>query len=715
MVSWPVARGRLPGSRAPSAPPSSFPAARLATDPASAIARANALAAGGAVAAARDALAALLAAEPGNVDALQAAGNVELRAGAPANAVPFYRRALAVDPHRVELRSNLALALDATGARAEAAAQIGEALRLTPERVDLYRVAAGLALIAGRHDEALARCREGLTRAPGHVALALLQARVFQQTGRLTEAAGALAALAVAQPANVDVAIAQGGVSLQLGHFADAARHYRRAVAAGVDHPGVWTGLGIACQMEDEGDEAARAFERAAARAPGAPQPLAYLFANAAAAGDWARATAVERRLLPMIAAVQGAVALPPFVTLFLHVDPPAQRAIATAWSATLPAPAPASAPAIVRQRGSPLRIGYLSGDFHDHATARLMAGLFEAHDRRAVDAFAYSYGPDDGSALRARVRAAFPHWRELRGASDGAAADVIRADDLDVLIELKGHTTGSRLAILASRPARRQIHYLGYPGTIAYPAVDAIVADAIVVPPDDDAAYGERVLRLPRCYQVNDRARALPPAANRAALGLADDAIAIGCFNQASKLGAAFFDAWTEALAAHPAATLVLYAPHPSLAPRLEAAAHEAGLAPGRLRAWPKAPPDAHVARLRCLDLALDTLPCGAHTTGSDALWAGVPLLTCAGSTFAGRVGASLAAAAGLGDFVTTSLSEYRATLDALLRDRARLADAKRRLHAARDSSELFDTAGFARAFEALLAQAADAPGAAA
>ena len=325
----------------------------------------------------------------------------------------------------------------------------------------------------------------------------------------------------------------------------------------------------------------------------------------------------------------------------------------------------------------------------------------------KRFETFGYSYGADDGGAMRRRLTAAFEHWRDLRAMGDTDAAACIAADGLDVLVDLKGHTHGARLAILARRPAPLQLHYLGYPGTLGFDGVDAIVADGIVVPPADDLHFHERVLRLPRCYQVNDRGRALPPRAARAALGLPDDALVLACFNQTYKLSRRFFAIWLTALEREPRAVLWLLVSDALARANLRREAERAGIDRARLVFAPNLPQEAHIARLRTADLALDVLPYGSHTTGSDALWAGVPLLTCRGATFAGRVGASLLQAVGLPDLVTESIDEYRDALLRLVGDRDRLAGYRDYLERGREGFPLFDTEGFARDFERLLVAA--------
>jgi predicted O-linked N-acetylglucosamine transferase (SPINDLY family) len=451
------------------------------------------------------------------------------------------------------------------------------------------------------------------------------------------------------------------------------------------------------------------AFEQALVLAPEAPAVLAPAAMAHAYACAWPRAEA----LLASLAAIGRAQSTPfpvsPVMAAALLDDPALQqRAIRDYVAGTLPPPQP-RAPAAIRERGTALRVGYLSADFHEHATAYLAAGLFEHHDPARVASFAYAIDRDDGGPMRARLRRAFGHWRDLAGLDDATAAARIAADGLDVLVDLKGHTQGSRLGILATRPAPVQIHYLGFPGTLAYGAVDALVADPIVVPPGDERHYAEALLRLPRCYQVNDRSRPRPPAPSRASVGLPERGLVLASFNQGYKLTRAYVEIWLDTLARHDDAVLWLSVSHLPARGNLRAAAAARGIAPERIVFADYAKQPQHLARLACADLALDVLPYGSHTTGSDALWCGAPLLTHTGSTFAGRVGTSLVDAVGLREFAAGSLEEYRAMLESLASSRARLADCRRHLERGRLEFPLFDTAGFARDFERLLDDAAN------
>jgi protein O-GlcNAc transferase len=276
------------------------------------------------------------------------------------------------------------------------------------------------------------------------------------------------------------------------------------------------------------------------------------------------------------------------------------------------------------------------------------------------------------------------------------------------VLVDLKGHTAGNRLGIVCRRPAPVQLHYLGFPGTLGLDAISHLVVDAVVAPSGDEATYHESLLRLPVCYQVNDDRRALPPATARSMLGLPEDALVLACFNQSTKLSRDFFQRWAQAMREVPQCVLWLYVPHEATQRNLRREAARERLDPARIVFAPPAPHEAHIARLRNADLALDVLPFGSHTTGSDALWAGVPLLSCRGATFAGRVGASLLGAVGLPELVTESPEDYGALLLRLVRDRERLRGYKHHLETERGRLPLFDTETFTRAWERTLLQLA-------
>lgn len=577
---------------------------------------------------------------------------------------------------------------------------------------------AGDFVAAGAHYAAV------LSAAPGHRAAMFGQAQVALARGDVQQAAQSLTLLAAHPEPALRAPLAQAFTALahllrSRGAYDAAVMAFDQATRLVPDDAQTWLALGSACMEAAQAHvdrsrhgataaaydplaAAQAAFARAAALAPGVPAVVAARAMAARHACDFAVADPAVGQLER--ASADPAFACEPLAAVTLLRDAHAQRAGIEGYvRASLPRHE--RAPALVRSRGTRLRVGYLSSDLHDHATAHLAAGMFELHDRARLEVYAYATDRDDGSAMRARLRGAFEHWRDLRDADDAAAATLIARDGLDVLVDLKGHTRGVRWPILERRPAPAQVHWLGFPGTLGAPGtIDALVADAIVAPPGSDDEFAERVLRLPMCYQANDHRRVLPPRATRAAVGLPDDAVVLASFNQSWKLAAPFVAAWLAVMREQPATLLWLTAPHALTQHHLRTLASRAGVAPQRLVFAPLVSQQAHLARLQCADVALDVLPYGSHTTGSDALFCGVPLLSLRATTFAGRVGASLLAAVDLPELVADSMVSYTAMLANLAADRARRTALREHLEQGRGRLPLYDTEGFTRAFERML-----------
>jgi predicted O-linked N-acetylglucosamine transferase (SPINDLY family) len=351
------------------------------------------------------------------------------------------------------------------------------------------------------------------------------------------------------------------------------------------------------------------------------------------------------------------------------------------------------------------LRIGYLSSDLREHAIGYLAAELFELHDPAQVESFAYYCGPAREDAIKARYRASAGCWRDISPLNDRDAAARIVADGIDILVDINGYTKDGRIKLFAHRPAPVIVNWLGFPGTTGSPHHDYIIADDFIIPPGDELFYSEQVLRLP-CYQPNDRKRQVdgntPP---RAALGLPEDGFVFCAFNGPQKITSDVFAVWMEILRAVPGSVLWLLAPETATRDNLCAHARHAGIDPDRLVFAARMVNAAHVARFRAADLFLDTAPYGAHTTASDALWMGLPVLTCPGNSFAARVCGSLVRAAGLPDLLCANWQDYKTTAIALAQDRPRLAALAARLREGRDSCTLFDTPGLVRALERIYA----------
>ncbi|HSS13014.1 MAG TPA: tetratricopeptide repeat protein, partial [Rhizomicrobium sp.] len=353
------------------------------------------------------------------------------------------------------------------------------------------------------------------------------------------------------------------------------------------------------------------------------------------------------------------------------------------------------------RKGRNKIRIGYLSGEFRQQATAILMAGLYEHHDRNAFEIVAIDAGANDDSEMRARLEKAFDRWMDIGALSDAEAAQAIRAAEIDILVNLNGYFGDARMGVLAQRPCPVQINYLGFPATLGAPYIDYILADTTVIPQDEQRFYDEQVVYLPGSYQANDdKGRPIAPMPGRTEAGLPAQGIVFCNFNHAYKLTPETFDSWMRILAQVKGSVLWLLDCVPLFAKNLGREAEKRGVAADRLIFAPDLPPDQHLARLRLADLFLDGLPYNAHTTGSDTLWAGVPLITCVGTTFPGRVGASLLAAAGLPELVTETRADFEALAIKLAGDSKALEKLRGKVAKAR-SSILFDTAAFTKNIE--------------
>lgn len=419
---------------------------------------------------------------------------------------------------------------------------------------------------------------------------------------------------------------------------------------------------------------------------------------------DWSSGQSAARVLCESMTRLgpDAAVRTNPFAHATLSDDPSvvlqAARSNARFFARGV-VPLPARAPA----RRERLRVGYVSADFHHHATVMLMAQMLECHDRRRFDIHLYDHGRDDGSPERARVQAAASVFRSVGELGDREFAQRIRDDGIDILVDLKGYTRGARPGVFAHRPAPVQVAYLGYPGTSGSTAIDYLVGDPFVTPIEHAHGYTEKIAQLPGSYQCNDGTRALPTPPARAAVGLPEPALVLCAFNQAYKISPEVFDVWCRLLQQLPEAVLWLLEGQPEAVAALTREAAARGIDPVRLIFAPKVEHRAHLDRSACADLFLDTWPCNGHTTASDMLWAGAPVVTCAGRTFASRVAGSLLRAIGVPELVCRDPAEYEELIINLARDSQRLAGLRWRVRQARHQSETFNGAAAAKHLEAL------------
>lgn len=392
-----------------------------------------------------------------------------------------------------------------------------------------------------------------------------------------------------------------------------------------------------------------------------------------------------------------------PYTALLISVAPAFRLAVAQHHAERIVARAGPPLRMAPRPRGRRLRIGYASADFHNHAVAQFTVALFERHDRDRFEIYGYSFGHDDGSDYRRRIAAACTSFVDLRDAPFRAAAERIAADGIDILVDLMGHTGRSRPEVFALRPAPVQAAWLGYPGTTGGRYMDYLVADRIVLPESDFAWYSEQVVWLPHCYHATDDAQPIAERTpSRAECGLPEHAIVFCVFNQTAKIDRRIFATWMRVLAAVPESVLWLSGVGAGARRNLERAAAQAGVASARLVYASYAASKAeHLARHRAADLFLDTHVYNAHTTACDALWAGLPVLTCPAEAFAGRVATSMLHAVGLPELSVATLEDYERAAIALARDPGRRAALRARLERNLRTMPLFDTTGFARALE--------------
>lgn len=450
--------------------------------------------------------------------------------------------------------------------------------------------------------------------------------------------------------------------------------------------------------------DAVSAFEQLLRVEPDFPYALGHLIFCKLQCGSWSDLDALCSRLYGELQAGKRAVT-PALATALLDKSSDQLRALQIVARDKFRA-----APPMWRgeqYRHDKIRIAYVSSDLHAHATAVLMAGVFEHHDRSRFETTAISLGPADASPMRARLKNSFHRFIDAGNGSDAQIATLMRQMEIDIAVDLKGYTSHARPGIFACRPAPVQVNYLGFPATMGAEFIDYIVADRFTIPAAGAPCFTEKVVRLPDSYQPNDTTREI--AANtptRSDMGLPETGFVYCCFNNSFKIQPHIFGVWMRLLREIAGSVLWLLADNSTAVENLKREAGQRDVDPERLVFAPRARLDEHLARHRLADLFLDTLPYNAHTTASDSLWMGLPVLTCTGSTFAGRVAASVLNAAGLPELVMSTLDEYEALALSLAREPARLAAIRAKLAGNRDTGPLFDVARFTRHLESAYAQ---------
>jgi len=652
------------------------------------------------------------------------------RSGRLDEAERLYRQVLDADARHAGARQLLGVVLAQKGRPEEALAEIEQALALAPDDTETHLNRANVFRMLGRHDEALAGYERALAARPDWPQVLNNKGSVLQDLKRPAEALAAYDRALVLQPGISTVINNRGSALMDLKRGAQALAAFEDALRLAPNDAVIWTNRGNALRLLRRPREALEAYDRAVALNPNYAKAahnrgvlLAHLKRHAAALADFERALSLEPDLADAITGaalsarnlcdfarsekyaaqiVQRArdgKPVSPWVLLGFSDDAAlqrtsAERAIAARFDHTPPAPP--------RYRHDRIRIGYLSSDYASHPVTNQLVRLIESHDRSRFEVLAFSTGPDDKSAERARIAAAFDQFHDVQDKGAQAIADLIRAREIDVLIDLNGHTENDNFDVLALRPAPVQVGWLGYAGTSGAPFIDHCLVDPVVAP--DAAAFSETPAYLPDSFFPTDDSRPLGTVPTRAEAGLPQDGFVFCSFNQAWKFNAQIFALWMRLLSQVEGSVLWLRQ-SAEATENLRRAASGAGIDPARLVFAPTAPMDVHLARHALADLFLDTAPYNAHATACDALWGGLPVLTCRGNAYAARVAASLLTAIGLPELITETIEDYEATALALARDPARLRALRDRLAANRTTAPLFNARKFTRDFEALIA----------
>ena len=610
----------------------------------------------------------------------------------------LYREALANDPRDANAL-HLFGVLQGQRADFEAAADlIGRSIALEPKNPMAFYNRGNALRELKRLDEALSSFDQAVAMIPAHVEAWTNRGTVLQELGRSAEALLSFDRALALTPLHVSALFNRAHALRHLKRHDEALASYDRVLALKPDHAEAHDGRGVLLQELRRYPEALAAYDTAYRLDPNLKYVQGRRLHVKMAMCDWSNLDA-ERAELAALAEARGG-ASEPFEFLCLSSSAEAQLRCARAFADDrYPVRRDWSVGPRTHRK---IRVGYVSGEFREQATAFLMAGVYECHDRGQFEICAIATGPNDFSPMRTRLEQAFDRFHDVPGETDQKVADLIHAEEIDILVNLNGYFGQERTAVFALKPAPIQVNYLGFPGTMGAPFMDYIVADEIVLPKDQQRHFAETVAYLPYTYQPNDRKRAIAERVpTRAECGLPETGVVFCCFNNTHKLTPELFDVWMRLLDKIPGSVLWLLETTPAVSQNLRREAARRGVATERIVFAPVIKLPDHLARLQLADLFLDTLPHNAHTTASDALWCRVPVVTRLGTTFAGRVAASLLHAIGLGDLVTRSLEEYEGLALLLANDPERLADIRARLAANRDKTPLFDTAGYTRGLE--------------
>ena len=639
-------------------------------------------------------------------DALRLLGVLCYQTGRMNEALKLLERAIDSAPDNVDALCNMGLVLSAEESYQKAEQVLRHAIRLDPQAPTSYNTLGGVLLAIGDLKQAVAAYRQATELAPAFVEGLVNLANALLLSGR-PDLARSPCRRAISLAGELPEAhTLMGNVHASLDEKESAITSFRRACRLAPDQAESWCNLASALEADRKWDEALDCFDRAVALDPDLGPAISGGLLLRKSLLSWEDLDTWSARFSAGVK--KGLPGLTPFIYLAEPSSARDQLDCARVWSqqiekrvAPLRSRLSLEHPRVEREQ---ITVGYFSHDFRRHPTAYTKVGLFENHDRSRFRVLGYCNGPDDGSSIRQRVVDSFDRFTDVTGWTPGDVARRIHADGVDILVDLKGHTRDAPTDLFALRPAPIQVNYKGYPGTIGGAFIDYIVADEFVIPPDQRDCYSEQVVYLPETYWVDDSRRTLPGTPpDREKLGLPTRGTVFCGFNNSYKIRPEVFDDWVAIVRDVPGSVLWIQNTNPdsSLADNLRLEAARRGLSADLLVLAPKLPLQDYLALMTVADLFLDTRPYNGHTTASDALWAGLPVLTLPGDTFASRVAGSMLRTLGLSELIATNRDDYRAIAIRLGRDVDERGRLRRRLEAAKNSTPLYDTARLTRHME--------------
>lgn len=671
---------------------------------------------------------------PRNADLLSNRGNALAALNRHREAADCYRRALAAEPGFVEAYINLGSALSAQGRSGEALDCLDRSVELAPQ----YSVAwfnRGVVLRRiGRLQEALASHQRATAIQPDFAAAWREMGSVYRELGQDREAVGVYEQALQVVPGDAEAWYERGRALSALRDAAGAIHSFEQALRFRPDYAAALDQLGNVLRGQKRLHGALERYGRALALEPNSLH-IRYnqgLVLNDLGRLEEAAACFDDARAAPELAAEAASMALVtrqwmcawdrfdqdrsdlarliasgepvnPFVALLVLDSPEVQRQAARNWAKQVARGIDARSPVHSPRRHDRIRLAYVSSDYRLHATGFLTAELFERHDRGRFETYAFSLAASDGTPMRRRLEAGFDHFIDCESLEDQEIAAKIVESEIDIAVDLNGYTRHARARIFAGRPAPVQVSFLGYPGTMGADWIDYLVADHYVVPPGSASLFDENIVFLPDTYQVNQTASApAGPAPSRGSLGLPDRGVVFCCFNQFAKITPNVFGAWACLLKKVEGSVLWLFADKNEIAPvYLRRAAAQVGVSGDRLIFAPYADQPEHLARLAMADIFLDTAPYNAHTTASDALRSGVPVVTSSGGSFPARVAGSLLHAIGVTETIASDMEHYESIALRLARDSAFRASVRQKILDNQTTHPLFDAARFCRHLE--------------